>query len=520
MKKELILTFLSAFLLFSCSNNGETISSRPVDTGEGRFSDQAGFTYSYREDEQGYYVEDYNGQDKDVYIPDTFEHDGEIKPVVGIDHHAFSLRQGFDTVTLGKNIRYIGESAFAYSNVSYLYVTGRLTEIAEGAFLDSKINYYEYEDIKYLPSRSTQLCVAFDSNYGDGSYGQIYLPEGCEMILDNVLRNFNGRINYPSTIHGVGDGNLGIESTTRLEGVSSLTCYKAGKYAFHQIDNLISIVIEEGVKEIGEGAFFGCHNVASVKLPSSLEVIKNDAFEGFYALTDIIIPDNVKRIESNAFYGCSALTHARLPASLSFLGSAAFAHCEALQIIAIPGKDVIFEEGIFYQAWMFVIYCESTSLTSKIADGGIEAAYVVGGISGIRDVYEIDGLFYSECINNGKKESYLLGASSDGTEYAVKDLINGFPVTRIIKKAFSPNHAITKVMLPNTIETIEEEAFINTESLEMLNIPSSVTSIGSNAFSGCKNATLYCEASPKPDGFAEGWDNDVKEVIWGASNPF
>lgn len=51
-------------------------------------------------------------------------------------------------------------------------------------------------------------------------------------------------------------------------------------------------------------------------------------------------------------------------------------------------------------------------------------------------------------------------------------------------------------------------------------IPDTVTQIGANNFVNCKNVTLYCEASAKPDTWYKDWNlyvsgNYYLPVIWG-----
>ena len=55
-------------------------------------------------------------------------------------------------------------------------------------------------------------------------------------------------------------------------------------------------------------------------------------------------------------------------------------------------------------------------------------------------------------------------------------------VTRIDAKAFKGNEDITGITLPSTIETIGDNAFLMCRNLKNMNIPQSVTSIGSQAF--------------------------------------
>lgn len=56
------------------------------------------------------------------------------------------------------------------------------------------------------------------------------------------------------------------------------------------------------------GTFSGCTALASVKLPSAIQIIGDDAFYGATSLSSIIIPVSVTTIGTNAFRNCSALT--------------------------------------------------------------------------------------------------------------------------------------------------------------------------------------------------------------------
>ena len=61
-------------------------------------------------------------------------------------------------------------------------------------------------------------------------------------------------------------------------------------------------------------------------------------------------------------------------------------------------------------------------------------------------------------------------------------------VTSIGDGAFYKSN-ITSVVIPSSVKTIEEQAFINCYSLTSVIIPSSVTAIGESAFSGCRSLT-------------------------------
>ena len=71
--------------------------------------------------------------------------------------------------------------------------------------------------------------------------------------------------------------------------------------------NESSVVIPEGVTEIGERAFEGCKALASVAIPEGVTEIGERAFEGCKALASVTIPASVTEIGQEAFSGCTSL---------------------------------------------------------------------------------------------------------------------------------------------------------------------------------------------------------------------
>lgn len=62
-----------------------------------------------------------------------------------------------------------------------------------------------------------------------------------------------------------------------------------------------TLVIEEGVTEIGDYAFYYCENLRSISLPTSLTRIGAFAFTGCNGIDSIDIPASVRSIEHSAF---------------------------------------------------------------------------------------------------------------------------------------------------------------------------------------------------------------------------
>ena len=71
--------------------------------------------------------------------------------------------------------------------------------------------------------------------------------------------------------------------------------------------NIVSIIIPDSVKNIGNRAFWDCENLKLIEIPDSVKSIGNDVFAYCRNLKSIIIPNSVKSIGNGAFWICESL---------------------------------------------------------------------------------------------------------------------------------------------------------------------------------------------------------------------
>jgi len=101
---------------------------------------------------------------------------------------------------------------------------------------------------------------------------------------------------------------------------------------------------------------------------------------------------------------------------------------------------------------------------------------------------------YSEGLElerNKRDDGYKvvgIGTCKD-TVINIPPTYNGWPVTEIGVYAFKEQSNIVEVIIPNTVESIENEAFRNCSSLEKVTIADSVCKIGSYVFADCDSLT-------------------------------
>lgn len=77
---------------------------------------------------------------------------------------------------------------------------------------------------------------------------------------------------------------------------------------------------------------------------------------------------------------------------------------------------------------------------------------------------------------------------------------------------------ITKVILPDCVTAIAENAFQGCAELQYVIIPESVISVGANAFVGCDKTNIYCVAKNQPADWDENWNASNRFVVWDCYN--
>jgi hypothetical protein len=256
-----------------------------------------------------------------------------------------------------------------------------------------------------------------------------------------------------------------IVSYTGKEGT-----YGAGSvnftYAANTIPNcafrgiqITSITLPPSITSIDYEAFGYCSSLKSINIPSSVTNIGGGAFNGCTGLTSIIIPASVTSIESTAFYDCSGLTTVTIPSSVTSIGADAFKGCTGLT---------------------------SSNISISVTTAGTLSSLLSKYPSPITTLI-ITGSIDKSDFETLQSKSSLVVLNISGTTIVAYS--SNYPDNTIPSYAFQLNTKITSIVLPSSVTSIGTAAFSGCKGLSSINIPSSTTSIGSYAFSGCTSLT-------------------------------
>ena len=128
---------------------------------------------------------------------------------------------------------------------------------------------------------------------------------------------------------------------------SKLISKEINDYTYMDNEDLVEMIIPEGVTHIGERAFSKCKNLKKLVLPESLVYIGASAFSGCENLEEIILPKNIKKLNYRTFADCKRLKKIVIPDGIQELEWAVFSGCENLEEIILPESITKIDQQLF-----------------------------------------------------------------------------------------------------------------------------------------------------------------------------
>lgn len=209
---------------------------------------------------------------------------------------------------------------------------------------------------------------------------------GCGLLTDinceNVAYVGEGAFAYCTVLN-----NVDFSKTTQI-------C----KNAFAHCYGLTDITLGEGLKTIGETAFYRCDKLESINIPSTVTSIELGAFGRCYKLDNVKLPYGITAISNQTFMECSALSNIEIPITVKTIGFASFALCPNIKNIELPEELT----GIGQQAFFKCTALENIEIpesVTNISTGAFASCTSLNRIIIPYNVTVINANMFNGCTN-------------------------------------------------------------------------------------------------------------------------
>jgi hypothetical protein len=228
-------------------------------------------------------------------------------------------------------------------------------------------------------------------------------------------------------------------TVTSFEEIRFFTSVTSTQNVFSGLTKLTHITIPDNITTLG--TFSGCTALETVILPASLNALPTYCFDGCLSLKSVMLPTGITSIPNYSFQNCSALETLSLPSTIKSVGQCAFSGCTVLTGIDLP------------------------SGFQTIGNYAFQNCRAIASVDFPATLTSIGQSAFSGCT--------ALMAASIG---------NGVSVGQY---AFSGCSSLASVVLPEDMRILPASCFQNCTALATITWPSALTTVGNTAFYGC-----------------------------------
>ena len=452
----------------------------------------------------------YRAQITKVVIPEGVTRIGKYAFYGKMEYATDYRFTALESVTLPASLTSIGEYAF-YGCVKLkdFKFPDALSEIGRYAFnsCEGLKDLTIPKDLKTIGADAFSACPNLTLTVYPGSYAASY-------VLQNNVRHKVFGSDDPVTVASGQCGQtlswmLYDNGILKFQGSGAMRDYSRQSDSeprttapwYVNKDQIVEVIIPEGVTRIGNYAFYGSTYYATdwrftalkkVTLPASLETIGAYAFYGCANLETPALPAKLASVDSYAFAECAALTKLTVPQNLNSIGQNAFADCSQLLLSVLKesyGRTYALQNGLRHAT---LENPDDIVAGSGFADSKSKLYWLF--YEDGRLVFEGEGAIKNYSINSHHTSAPWYKYSDQITSITIPGSVTGIGDYAFYGSIYYGQDSrfgkVSGINIPDSVTSIGSSAFQNCTGLTALTLSPYVGQIGSNAFAGCQNLTL------------------------------
>ena len=418
----------------------------------------------------------------------------------------YNIRSQITSFTFGNDVEHIpAYLCYEMSNLKEVTIGNSVTSI--GSYTFDYCN--DLTKVNYLGTVDKWVEIDFKNPYSNPiSYAEnLYIND--KLLTDVRIISADSIKDYAFYRY------QSIKSVEMGNSVTSI-----GEEAFYNCSGLNSVTIGNSVTSIEEAAFSDCSNLTKVNYLGTVDTwAKIDFKNSFYSnptyyAKDLYINDELltelkitsaDSIKKYAFYNCQSIKSIEIGNSVTSIGNHAFSRCSSLTSVIWNARNLEFSSYSFdeirYQITTFTFGNEVEYIPSYLC-------YEMNNLKEIIIPNSVTSIGYDAFIYCSGLTSVTIGENVTSIR---DDAFDGcYNITSVIWNAkncndfdyneapfYSYASAITSFTFGEKVEHIPANLCRNMSDLKEITIPSSVLSIGDDAFYEC---------------------DSLNSVIWNAKN--
>ena len=429
--------------------------------------------------------------------------------VTSIGNSAFLCRGHLTEIVIPASVTSIGDRAFDGCSLTSAEFLGNAPTLGRNAFGYDPSNFtifYHSSTTGWTSPKwngyntvcRDKITTDFSTLDNDNRNGQgVYFQLNPTAMIATVGKNTTADNN--AGYDGSQNGSIVIPDTV-TKGDKTYNVIGVNQYAFANCPWVSTVSLGQYVSAIEPSAFRGCKNLTAITVDANnLQFADQDgvlfdkcglylyAYPAGRAAATYDIPDTCDTVGAQSFYGAANLTSLTVPTSVKNIGAKAFAQCNALEEVVLP---------------FFGGNAESSAGIGFVFDG-FDYSYnkLPESLKKIT-VYKANLYTYAFATCSALEEIYLPDCGK--LEYIPVNCF--YNCTSLHTLSFGSGSLQNgMVVIPDSVITIQENAFRGCESIRGITLGRGTTTLDDGAFAHCTGMEQFAVAKGNTTFMADQW---------------